>query len=160
HSLVRDDPADDQFLPVREPPDVSQIDLHTVFEDGFGHPDWRKVFEDVKRAFPIASDRQAVWHEIAKRWLQELKENLGGTYRCYESDHFFLLAAEGKGPSRTLLSYLENSLAAIRRLIEPLMVRFYRKSIVLAFSEQDDYYAYISHFHQEGEHIQTSGIFV
>jgi hypothetical protein len=161
HVLVPTDiPDADSFLPVIEPPDVSEIDLNCAFENGFAYPDWRGIASEVKERFS-ETEWFAVYHELAKRWLLELKENLGGTYRCYESAHFLLVAADGAMVAKTLLSYAQAALEAVEHLLGPLVNRqAYGKHVLLAFSEQDDYYGYISHFHVDGDHSLSGGVFL
>jgi len=149
----------DEFLPVNEPPDISVLTLDYVVENGFSYPDWNALSSALGQ-FP-KEDWPAVCHEISKRWLLRLKEDLGGSYNCYESEHFLLLAAEGQAVSRAILSYAEGSLGTIEAALGPLVNRrIYGKRAILAFSEADDYYAYISHFYAEGEHILSMGIFL
>ncbi len=70
-----------------------------------------------------------------------------------------MLCAEGEPPSRTMLGYAEGSLAALDKYCGSLLERkTCGKRAVLAFSEQDDYYTYISHFYPDGAHSLTSGV--
>lgn len=103
----------------------------------------------------------AIYHEVSKQWLLELKEGLGGDYRCRESHNFLLLGAEGSVVSQTVLSYAEKSLDTIEANLGPLVNRkTYGKHVILAFSEPDDYYTYISHYHSDGDHSLSAGIFL
>src|SRR5690242_10336482 len=112
NSLVPENPDGDAFLPSACTPDVSSVELGCAYENGFAYPDWRAISRHVRKSY-AEQDWQDVWHEISKRWMLELKGNLGGTYRCYESPNFLLLGAEGSGVGRKLLSSAESSLNII-----------------------------------------------
>jgi hypothetical protein len=152
--------ARDEFLAGEEQPDVSRFEMNYAVENGFSYPDWEKLGAQVQKNFGEGEWWQA-FNELAKRWLLQLKEDLGGYYRCYESENFLFLCGEGRAPSQTMLKYAEDALAGIEAQCRPLMTeKLYGKRAILAFSEQDDYYCYISHFHADGAHSLSVGIFL
>jgi hypothetical protein len=90
-----------------------------------------------------------------------LREDLGGTYRCYETKNFLFLGAEGRRVSDALLAYAENSQEVIAAQIGKLAPRnVYGKHVLLVLSDADDYYTYISHFYPDGTHNTSSGVFI
>jgi hypothetical protein len=150
--------ATDQLLPVPDPPDVSGIELNYTVEQGFSYPDWKSVFEQVQQR-ACREQWWGIYHELAKAWLLQLKADLGGHYRAYESRSFLLLCAEGAAPSRTILRSAEQALAALKQHCGALLPReVYGKHLLLAFSDQEDYYAYISHYYPEGGHSLSAGV--
>jgi hypothetical protein len=160
NSLTREAVGEDEFFPACESVDICSIDLNCFYENGFPYPDWRKIFQQIKSTFQ-EGDWRDVWQEISKRWLLELKESLGGDYRCFESHDFLFLGNEGSAVSRTLLSYAESSLETIESNLGQLVNRkSYGKHVIIAFSEPDDYYGYVSYFHTDGEHSLSAGIFL
>ena len=148
----------DEFFPVSHPPNVSRLALSFEDENGFSYPDWKKVREQLLQTVP-KEDWWDVYHELAKQWLLQLKADLGGNYRCYESEDFLFLCDQGAAASRTILGYAEGALASLQKQCGKLLVReAYGKRVILVFSDPDDYYAYISHFHTEGAHSLSSGM--
>lgn len=153
-------PAGDELLPADEVVDVSGIDLRPDTEYGFSYPDWKFVAEQVRAAFP-REKWWPVYHTLAQRWLLQIKLELGGDYHCYESENLLLVSAEGATRSRSLLHSAESSLAFLHQQCGSLLKRTaYGKRAIIAFSDEDDYYTYISHFHRDGAHSLSSGVMI
>ncbi|HEX5221496.1 MAG TPA: zinc ribbon domain-containing protein [Verrucomicrobiae bacterium] len=129
-------------------------------EHGFSHPDWEKFSQQVSARVPRTS-WDVVYRQAAREWVGQLCEDLGGDYRGYESPHFLLMCAEGQKISDTLLQYSENAQAAIMACLGKLRSReVFGKQTLLVFSEDDDYFTYISHFYPDGTHTLSSGVFI
>src|SRR5437588_6632336 len=150
--------AKDDLLPVPQPPDISRFRLEFEEDNGFSHPDWKSVSKQIDESIPKA-EWWDVCHKLSKQWLSRLKADLGGNYRCYESKNFLCLCAEGAEATRTMLDYAEGSLEFLGKHFGTLLPKeSYGKRVLLIFTDQDDYYAYISHFHTEGAHSLSSGM--
>ena len=107
------------------------------------------------------SSWDAAYRRAAREWVRQLCQDLGGNYRGYESDKFFLMCAEGRSVSQALLDYAEESQAAISEQIGKLSEReVFGKQLLLVFSDDDDYYPYISHFYPDGTHNLSLGVFI
>ncbi len=144
-----------------EPLDLSGFDMRYSFDEGFSHADWRLISQQIRTGFAKELWPQA-WREVGIRWLGQLCEDLGGDYRQYESHNFLLLSAQTTECSEAILQIAEESIAMICEIVGPINFGkpVYGKHIVLVFNEEDDYYSYISHFHRDGDHSQSAGIFI
>lgn len=149
------------FFKGAEPLDLSPVDLGGSFESGFTHPDWKAVATTIKKVFVKEQWPQA-WREVGIKWLAQLQEDLGGDYRKHESWNFLLLSSEANPENEAMLRIAESAHETLEAQLEfstPLRA-LYGKRVILVFNEQDDYYSYISHFHQEGHHSLSAGVFL
>lgn len=150
--------AEDELLPLADSPDMDGLELDFEEENGLSHPNWRDMYQRVT----ARRDKKEWWdiyHELAKQWLLRLKADLGGYYHVYESENFLVLSAEGSTATRTIIGYAESSLAVLERYCQGLLAKdTYGKRVLLIFTDQDDYYAYVSHFHTEGSHSLSAGM--
>jgi hypothetical protein len=150
----------DGFLQEKEPLDLSGFDLGFSFEEGFSRPDWPGISKRIRSSFPEEQWKQ-LWREVPRKWLAQLREDLGGNYRCYESDEFLILSAATPEDSRGMLRMAERALVAIRARLQHLAWRWeYGKPAMISFEEVDDYYTYISHYYPEGHFSNSAGIFI
>ena len=149
------------FFESAEPVDVSIIDMNFSMVEGISHPSWRFVTDEIADSFPREMWGQ-VWRELGIKWLAQLVQDLGGSYKQYESWNFLLLSAESEKDSEAMLRTGENAVAAIETRLKPLLNReeMYGKHVMLAFTDQDDYYSYVSYFYPDGRHTQSSGVYL
>ena len=160
NDLIPTHPESNSFQSEPEALELLEPTLEFESEHGFSYPDWKKFYEQVNARMP-RSGWDAVYRRAARHWVSELCEDLGGDYRGYESDRFLLMCAEGRKVSETLLQYSENAQAAISDQIGKLKDRqVFGKQVLLVFSEDDDYFTYISRFYPEGTHSLSAGIFI
>lgn len=158
--VISDHPANCVFRSDPDADEWSGFELEYELEHGFSYPNWEKVWSWVNGQVPPGS-RDAACRKAAREWLRQLCQDLGGNYRAYESDKFLLMCAEGRRVSETLLDYAETSQTAISRQLGELSGReVYGKQLLLVFSDDDDYYAYISHYYPDGTHNLSTGIFI
>lgn len=158
--MVSDQPAADLFQLDPEVAELPAVALDYEVEHGFSYPDWEKIWRQVNASIPH-SVWDAVYRRAACEWLHQLCKDLGGNYRRYESGRFLMMCAEGRLVSEALLGYAEKSQEAISDQIGKLNQRVdYGKQLLLVFSEEDDYYTYISHFYPEGTHNLSKGVFI
>jgi len=160
NDLIPTHPKSNSFRFESEGLELLEPILEYESEHGYSYPDWEKFWLQVNAGIPRSS-RDAVYRRAARQWVSQLCEDLGGNYRGYESASFLLMCAEGRKVSETLLQYSENAQAAITERIGKLKAReVFGKQTLLIFSEDDDYFTYISHYYPEGTHNLSSGIFI
>lgn len=149
------------FFEDAKPLDLSLIDMGFSFDEGFSRPDWARIQQGIKNNFPEESWGQ-VWREVGIKWLNQLCDDLGGNYNWYESWNFFLLSAESKENSEEILELAENVIGSIQAILGSINCEraLYGKRVILVFSEEDDYYSYISYFYPEGHHSRSAGVFI
>lgn len=127
-------------------------------DHGFPHPNWGAV-EGWMRVYASDEQMDDAYRQIVRHWMNRLRERLGGEYRVVESDNFVLFTELNGRKCSDMLSFLERTRAHIYRVVgnvrEP---KLYGKHVVLRFSKDGDYYAYLSHFRPDGEYAQSSGI--
>jgi hypothetical protein len=141
----------------------SQVpDFKTWFPDieGFPRPDWKAIGKWIREN--ASTDRLAdAWNAIVREWLQRICERLGKSYTVTESQNFHLLSELDAVKQEDLLTFLEQARARMLwRLGDiPLPVRN-GKHVILRFTEDDDYYRYISYFDPDGEYAGSGGRFL
>ncbi|MCD9027154.1 hypothetical protein LDO26_02855 [Luteimonas sp. BDR2-5] len=124
-------------------------------------PDWQAIAAAEAPACDDAQ-RHAYWAAAAGGWLDALGEALPQAYAQRGSKHFLLLSAQREREAGLLLRSCEQALRAIRGGLGPLASDSgFGPFVVLLFSSQDDYYDYLSHYHDDGgEHAMSSGVFI
>jgi len=160
NDLIPIHPESNSFRSEPESLDLLTPTLEFDSEHGYSYPDWKKFWQQVNAGTPRSS-WDGVYRQAARQWVSQLCEDSGGDYRAYESERFLLMCAEGRKVSETLLQYSENAQTAITERIGRLKDReVFGKQTLLIFSEDDDYFTYISHFYPEGTHNLPSGVFI
>jgi hypothetical protein len=150
-------PEEDMFFADQEAEAVPELALAADYEHGFPYPDWPKLLQQIEKS-SLRIEQGAAWRKVLRNWLREISAGLGGNYRCYESAKFFLLAAEGRVVAQALLKFAEQAQAVIEQQFGKLAAGREGKCTLLAFSDSDDYYAYISRFYPEGTYNLSSGV--
>lgn len=160
NELVPIHPESHRFQSEPDDAELPDLTLDYESENGFSYPDWEKVWQQVETSIPRTA-WDAVYRRAAREWISQLCLDLGGVYRAYESARFLLMCAEGQHLSETLLQYAEAAQSAIANQIGAIQMReVFGKQVLLVFSEDDDYYSYISRFFPEGTHNLSSGVFI
>ena len=140
--------------------DLSGLDLDFEISEGFSRPNWKTIRAYLKSHIP-ETDWPVTWSLIAKKWLEEMAKDLGGGSGVHESDHFLCLSDLNPEMTRTLVSYADSALKKIRSSLKQAAWTGYDgKHVLLFFSDQDDYFAYISFHYPEGHHALSSGVFL
>lgn len=129
--------------------------------DNFPRPDWDAIYASVDENYKDIEQHE-LWCNIARTWVDKLKEKLPDEYSIHESDNFILLTSENNNYVTKFNTYLEKSLKAILKTLPNIASdEGYGKYIVLIFDDIDDYYAYMSYFYpEEGEFGQSSGVYL
>lgn len=158
--LPADHPSEDSFQDDPEVDELPPLELEFGMDHGLSHPEWEKFWQLANARLP-RTRLDAAYRRAVRDWLRQLREDLGGTYCCYETKNFLFLGAEGRRVSDVLLAYAEKSQEVIAAQIGKLAPRdVYGKQVLLVLSDADDYYTYISHFYPDGTHNASSGVFI
>lgn len=159
-NAVETSSTEDDFFPEPEPPLSARVPITYGTDNGFSFPDWDAIHVYVTREF-ARSEWHDVYLSIARCWLRQLKEDLGGKYRCRETDDFFLLWAESPAAGEELLEHATKCLRVLESQIKPLLAReLYGKRTIIAFSDLDDYFSYLAHFYPDGTYAQSGAAFI
>lgn len=127
----------------------------------FIKPNWEAVHEWVDGNVPT-DQRNAIWTRLAGEWLEALRKTLGDEYAIAESDEFMLVGRTDARLTNRILSSSEHAKRTILKTL-PDVARDegYGKHVVLAFSDMESYYDYISDFYsEEGEFGLSCGVFL
>jgi hypothetical protein len=128
--------------------------------DAFPRPDWPAI-QGWRRAWVSKEDRHDVAQQVVRHWLTRLRAALGGAYAVVESEHFHLVSAQEEKARLQMLRFLETARArSVQILGDVAGTDGYGKHVVLRFTDVDDYYAYISYYHADGEHATSAGMFL
>ena len=86
-------------------------------DSGFVAPDWEAIAAQVDSQFE-ETERDAVWTEVARHWLERTRERLGqDEYTLRASANFFLLSLADDGKASEVLVFLERCLKTIRSVL-------------------------------------------
>jgi hypothetical protein len=140
---------------------VQLLNQEAWFSDshGFPQPDWNAIAEWIERSVPEA-DHDGAWEQCARSWLQRLVSRLGEGYTVAESPNFRFLSDLPAESRRSKLLFLEDARRRMRDVLGEALSAAEGKHVVLRFSAIEDFDAYISHFHPDGEFGGTSGTFL
>ena len=120
--------------------------------EGYPRPDWNKVAEWVE-AQCAKTDRDEVFTELARQWLNMVKPIAGKGFEIYESENFLLLTSAGDTKAFNLMGVAER---ALKEMLEGLPGVAEKNShgnlVCLSFGDINSYYSYISHFIPDGEY--------
>jgi len=140
--------------------DLESLEGAFDFHEGFSRPDWKLIWSAVESA-SHPEDRRDIWNDVVEQWLTRLKGELGGGYRVIRSKHFILLADIEMDSAQRLLNSAENAMSSIRNSLNGVVWRgFDGLQVMVFFSEEDDYYQYISGFYPDGTHPKSGGVHI
>jgi hypothetical protein len=140
--------------------DLGQVAGAFSFEEGFSRPDWKIIRTAIGQA--AASDElDAAWADAVVQWVLRIQGDLGGEYRVRCSDEFILLSALDLTVASDLLRFAEATLEKIYAALKEAAWRWeHGKHVLLLFTEDDDYYQYVSFFYQDGIHPASGGCLI
>src|SRR5437016_1442562 len=130
--------------------DLREIEGAFDFAEGFSRPDWNVIRKAIaQRTSP--ENLNSAWIEAATQWLLRLQADLGGEYRLDVSREFLLLSALDRDVANPILALAERALEQIQSQLGKAAWRpGAGKHVILLFSDDDDYYQYVSFFWPEG----------
>jgi hypothetical protein len=150
-------------LPVsREFIDLEKIEDAFEIRDGLSRPDWKVIYGAIE-ASVLAGDRDDAWYEVAAQWLDRLRTEMGGSYHVVKSRRFLMLSPLGTEATGRMLDCAENALSSIEASLGDLKLerkRGYGPHVMMLFDEDDDYYQYVSGFHNDGVHPTSGGMHI
>src|SRR6266404_1508980 len=140
--------------------DLDELDGAFVFSEGYSRPNWKVIGELIQQAASVEELPRA-WSEAAVQWVEQVRSDLGGEYRVASSTEFILLSALDRAAANRILALAERILERISLALKDAVWKSeYGKHVILLFSEQDDYYQYVSYFHREGIHPTSGGCLI
>lgn len=149
-----------------EPPELPQPELINPealepcfhFEAGFHRADWPAINRWLDaNVSPV--DLDAAYNEAALLWVKKLRADLGGDYFVLQSNQTILLCDRPVTQARWLLNYSGQVAATIKHLLGPVAwAGALGCDILLLFSDEDDYYQYLSHHSPDGEQAGSGGV--
>lgn len=124
-------------------------------------PDWAATGEVHADDWDDAR-AHAFWSSAAAEWLDALAAALPEGYAQHGDGEFLVLSTWSAADVAPVLRMCGRALRAIRRNLGSLAsTGGHGPWIVLLFADQDDYYDYLSHYHDDGgEHSMSSGVFL
>ncbi|GAB5517554.1 hypothetical protein [Rhodopirellula baltica] len=127
----------------------------------FIKPNWAAVYDWVDANVPV-DQLNETWTLLAGQWLNALRETLGEGYSIAESDEFMLVGRTDARLTNRILSSSEHARRTILKTLPDVAKdEGYGKHVVLAFSDMESYYDYISDFYSdEGEFGLSCGVFL
>jgi len=128
--------------------------------EGFPRPDWKAIAKWIPEN--VSADHLVdAWPAVVREWLQRICDRLGRSYSITESQNFHLLSELDEAKQNDLLTFLERARARMLRQLGDLPLPVLNgKHVILRFTEDDDYYRYISYFDSEGEYAGSGGRFL
>lgn len=144
-------------------PQVSALKREEVeelfsFQEGFHDLDWMRAAAMIEQKFELL-DQPKGFHDLVLMWLDRLREDLGGSYEVCVANDVAILCDQPRGTAQWLLRYAQDVMIAIREgLGQAAWHGEKRLHPILIFSEQDDYYQYVSRFCPDGEQAGSGGM--
>jgi hypothetical protein len=128
--------------------------------DGFSRVEWDRVANVINTAVAQEENDHA-WDAVALQWVALIRDELGGNYRISESEHYILLSEYNDDQVKFLLRVAAKAHSIILLNLGDLAVSGSEaRTVILLFSELDDYDHYLAYFYR-GTHIPpTGGVYI
>jgi hypothetical protein len=140
--------------------DFSQISGAFSFQEGFSRPDWKVIRAAIDQTVS-PEDLGDAWTEAAVQWVLQLRADLGEQYHVRRSKEFILLSDLDTSAADRILAFAEATLEDIYGSLKDAAWRGgYGQHVILLFSDDDDYYQYMSFFCEEGTHPTSGGCLI
>jgi hypothetical protein len=124
---------------------------------GFSRPNWKAISACI--ATNHKDESAAAWDEASRAWVERLSDDLGGAYSVTAFGRFLLLSELESSTAERYVQFAQSSADKIKYLLgDAAWQTECGMHVVLMFSEEDDYYEYISCFHSEGTHPGSIGV--
>ncbi len=145
-------------LPAPKFIDAAALDEAFSFEAGFHRAKWDFV-RDWIDANIRPEDCEAAWNEAMLLWAGKLRDDLGGQYYVMQSPQTVLVCDLDMRSANWLLGYAGAAALSIRDYLgNTAWEGAVGKDLVLVFSDQDDYYQYLSFHSADGEQASSGGV--
>ena len=140
--------------------DLGQMEEAFDYEEGFSRPNWTLIAKAIEQTIS-PEDLPDAWVEAALEWAQQVRRDLGGEYHVRWSKEFILVSALEAAPADQFLAFAEGTLEHINATLKDAAWRSgHGKHVILLFADEDDYYQYVSYFHQGGIHPTSGGCLI
>lgn len=144
--------------PVRVP--RPGVEMQWVPELDWPIPDWEAMSHGEQSHWEDR-ERGDYWTEIAHQWLERMSGQWETPLDVDESENFLLLCGAPKRERQVTLRFCESARARILKLLPGIASRQGDgKHVLITFSDQDDYYDYVSNYYPPGEFALSSGMFI
>jgi hypothetical protein len=139
----------------------AEVMMHWMPHSSLPIPNWEKMAEQIHHDWG-RQRKHSFWTETACSWLKEIGLLLGEQYHVDESENFLLLSPMPERPAKLFMKFCETSLRRIKKNLGNLVADDHEgKYLSIVFSDQDQYYQYISHYYpDDGEYAMSSGMFI
>ena len=140
--------------------DLNELEGAFDFEEGFSRPNWPLISKTVRER-TARDDWDRAFTEAARQWVMQIQSDLGGEYAVSESRRFLLLSELETDSRRGILAHAEQTRDSIRECLgDAAWSPNCGKHVIILFSEEDDYYQYLSYFHKDGIHPASGGCLI
>ena len=127
--------------------------------DGYPRPDWPAIARLIPEEQPEHAHEH--WCAVARAWMDATAEHLGAPYKVIETTNFLILSPLEARTDRLLQGFVEKAWKQILSRLDGVATdQGFGKRVIMLFHSQEAYYAYTSHFYQEGVHPLSSGVFL
>jgi len=128
------------------------------YEGGFHRADWDWIGQWIEsNVAPL--DAEAAWDEAVLLWTTKLREDLGGSYFVLQSRQTVLLCDQPLESARWVLEYAGRAANTIKEILgKTAWSGAFGKDVLLVFSDEDDYYQYLSFHSPDGEQAASGGV--
>jgi len=124
----------------------------------FTYPDWQRINEHIESNF-TEEEFNKEYTKAARAWVSRIKDELGYDTPLFETTNFLIVAPFHKAEATRAARFYEQSLSDILKHLEGVAVDDgFGKHVVFIMTNDDDYYAYISPFHSDGDNPMSGGI--
>jgi hypothetical protein len=125
--------------------------------DRFTRPDWEGLEEHIELRFEEAEFEQA-WSEVARAWVERLREELGPDFRAVEAGRFLILTDANAARAKEIADFLQVSRNAILQQLNGVAeAGGFGPHIAMLFSREADYYDYVAYHYEDDEESPPSG---
>ena len=143
-----------------QPKFIRPDELEAFFshEAAFHRADWQGIGKWLEaNVSPV--DLDVAYSEAALLWVTKLREDLGGEYFILQSPQTILLSDQSLEKARWMLHYAGQVADKIKEYLgQTAWVGGFGRDVILLFSDQDDYYQYLSHHSPDGEQAASGGV--
>lgn len=139
---------------------AKQIDISNAmsWDEGIPTPQWDLLTTWVESQVED-HDAYETWTDIARQWLEQVGEALGGVFRLLESENVLLLSADADAPPESMLHFVEQCRSAVVGILRGVAAfPGPGKSVVVVMPDSDRYYAYLARYTPEGNQGSSAGM--
>lgn len=138
----------------------AEILAQLIERDRFCNPNWQEIADFIAQKFPEDQGKE-IWHDVTSEWVDRIRKNLSPKYRTHKTENFLLVTTASDRLLAEASEYYERCRKFILKSLPGVAQdEGYGTNVVILFDGEDDYYDYILPFYPDGEHAQSSGVFL